>query len=72
MTMPHMMNCSHEDVGWCLNCVGELEDECNDLRTALRSVCKRLDDGSAWADEGPGGEYYNLCELAGYKRRESD
>jgi hypothetical protein len=23
MTMPHLMNCSHQDQGWCLGCVKE-------------------------------------------------
>lgn len=24
--MPHLMNCSHSDSGWCLDCVKELYD----------------------------------------------
>jgi len=27
MTMPHLMNCSHSELGWCLECVGKLADE---------------------------------------------
>jgi hypothetical protein len=27
MTIPSQMNCSHDDEGWCLQCVGELEEE---------------------------------------------
>ena len=27
MTMPHLMNCSHDSEGWCLDCVKELWDE---------------------------------------------
>lgn len=27
MTMPHLMNCSHSETGWCLACVKELHDE---------------------------------------------
>lgn len=29
MTMPHLMNCSHSDDGWCLDCVKELNDGAN-------------------------------------------
>lgn len=25
MTMPHLMNCSHSESGWCLDCVKELQ-----------------------------------------------
>lgn len=35
MTMPHLMNCSHSETGWCLNCVGELYGE----KTAER-ICE--------------------------------
>ena len=27
MTMPHLMNCSHSETGWCLDCVKELWEE---------------------------------------------
>ena len=27
MTMPHLMNCSHSEDGWCLECVKELNSE---------------------------------------------
>lgn len=27
MTMPHLMNCSHSEHGWCLDCVKELHDQ---------------------------------------------
>lgn len=27
MTMPHLMNCSHSETGWCLGCVKEMHDE---------------------------------------------
>jgi hypothetical protein len=27
MTMPHLMNCSHSEDGWCLDCVKKLHDE---------------------------------------------
>lgn len=25
MTMPHLMNCSHSETGWCLDCVAKLQ-----------------------------------------------
>jgi hypothetical protein len=27
MTMPHLMNCPHDEDGWCLKCVKKLYDE---------------------------------------------
>lgn len=27
MTMPHLMNCSHSEDGWCLECVKQLHDD---------------------------------------------
>lgn len=27
MTMPHLMNCSHQGEGWCLDCVKQLQQE---------------------------------------------
>lgn len=27
MTMPHLMNCSHSETGWCLECVKGLHSE---------------------------------------------
>lgn len=27
MTMPHLMNCSHSEFGWCLDCVKAMHDE---------------------------------------------
>jgi len=35
MTMPHLMNCSHSDDGWCLDCVKELHDEKEKLESAF-------------------------------------
>ena len=32
MTTPHLMNCSHSDSGWCLECVKKLYDEAEHLR----------------------------------------
>jgi len=42
MTMPHLMNCSHSESGWCLECVQDLHDELEDLRNDYSdalSVC---------------------------------
>ncbi len=33
MTMPHLMNCSHSEDGWCLDCVKKLWDETYGPRT---------------------------------------
>lgn len=27
MTMPHLMNCGHDENGWCLACVKEQHDD---------------------------------------------
>lgn len=31
MTMPHLMNCSHQDSGWCLACVNEMHQKLESL-----------------------------------------
>ncbi len=66
MTMPHLMNCSHKGDGWCLTCVKDQHDESEKLREQLLKACERLNNGSAWADDG--GEFQEMCEVAGYKR----
>lgn len=38
MTIPWLMNCGHDDSGWCLECVKELAEERNQLREALHEV----------------------------------
>jgi hypothetical protein len=38
MTIPWLMNCAHDDSGWCLECVTELAEERNKLRDALEEV----------------------------------
>lgn len=38
MTMPHLMNCPHSEIGWCLECVKALHD---DFETA-ESESRRL------------------------------
>lgn len=35
MTIPHLMNCSHSEDGWCLECVKQLYSEVERLRQAL-------------------------------------
>ena len=42
MTMPHMMNCSHSDTGWCLDCVCRLEEERQILEDMLVKIGKTL------------------------------
>lgn len=32
MTIPHLMNCSHSESGWCLDCVKELWEENQELQ----------------------------------------
>ena len=40
MTMPHLMNCPHQDHGWCLACVKTLNAENDKLAEALRGVAQ--------------------------------
>ena len=40
--MPHMMNCSHSDTGWCLDCVCRLEEERQILEDMLVKIGKTL------------------------------
>ena len=37
MTMPHLMNCRHDENGWCLHCVKAMHDENEELRAALKA-----------------------------------
>jgi len=58
MTMPHLMNCSHSEDGWCLGCVTALWDEYNGpgkreaakkgekLTAAINNACKTLPDNA--------------------------
>lgn len=32
MTMPHLMNCNHDDEGWCLGCVKQMHAELEESR----------------------------------------
>lgn len=36
MTMPTLMNCAHSPVGWCLDCVGDLDAKVTVLRLAVQ------------------------------------
>lgn len=38
MTMPHLMNCSHSEDGWCLACVKELWEEKYQLEEGLEGM----------------------------------
>jgi hypothetical protein len=48
MTMPHLMNCSHSEEGWCLECVSRLHNSektawanSNSANSALMEVSER-------------------------------
>jgi hypothetical protein len=45
MTMPHLMNCEHQGEGWCLACVGKLQDEFQKVCDAVADI-----DATAWND----------------------
>jgi hypothetical protein len=36
--MPHLMNCGHDDHGWCLDCVKELGDEAQQLQARVAEL----------------------------------
>lgn len=38
MTVPHLINCGHQNNGWCLDCVGKLKAE----NERLTSDCAQL------------------------------
>lgn len=42
MTMPHLMNCAHQDDSWCLKCVSELGNKEQEAREALARCVLRL------------------------------
>lgn len=43
MTIPFMMNCSHQSDGWCLECLGEHYKEYESLRQQLADVIAERD-----------------------------
>lgn len=40
MTMPHLMNCTHQGKGWCLDCVKALHDEKERMAEALTLIAQ--------------------------------
>lgn len=56
MTMPHLMNCSHSETGWCLDCVKELHDEHEQSGDTLRTLFSDIAFFETTADPGPGRE----------------
>jgi len=42
MTIPWMMNCPHDDEGWCLPCASELGEEMSKYRRELYNVHQGL------------------------------
>lgn len=44
MTMPHLMNCSHSEEGWCLSCVKELWEERRcDMRPCVEEFARLME-----------------------------
>lgn len=44
MTMPHLMNCSHSEDGWCLDCVKALWEERRcDIRPAVDEFSRLME-----------------------------
>jgi len=50
MTIPWMMNCSHDGDGWCLACVREIAEENEKLTLANKALQKENDELKAKAD----------------------
>jgi len=69
MTMPHLMNCSHSDNGWCLDCVKKLYDSKQVEYTPPEDyilVPKRAEiigESSGWTEYST---EYGHCALCGY------
>lgn len=40
MTMPHLENCGHSDLGWCLDCVRKLNDDWESRFTEASMNCR--------------------------------
>lgn len=49
MTMPHLMNCSHSEDGWCLKCVKEQWQEMQFVKDVLGVTCDICRSVIAWA-----------------------
>lgn len=52
MTVPHLMNCPHNDDGWCLDCVADLGNQSWKLREALAALCEAAD-STNYPQHGP-------------------
>lgn len=57
MTMPHLQNCSHDEDGWCLDCVKELWEEKEvwrakaetaNFQRSLAESARKVDTWPAW------------------------
>jgi len=42
MTMPNLMNCPHDDNGWCLTCVGKLAKRSDYAETVIKKLGEPL------------------------------
>lgn len=42
MTMPHLMNCPHDDDGWCLTCVAAQHDKLEEAERLVEDAVARL------------------------------
>lgn len=43
MTMPHLMNCEHQDSGWCLGCVKQQYDELHEAQSQVAGLREVLE-----------------------------
>lgn len=50
MTIPWMMNCSHMEEGWCLDCTSELGNELWKLQDELKRLQNNLTKISTYGD----------------------
>ena len=51
MTMPHLMNCSHSETGWCLECVKELNADFETAETESRRMRAERDELQEMVEE---------------------
>lgn len=50
MTIPHLMNCSHSEEGWCLDCVKLQHDQVECLQHQISELTLRLNETAALRD----------------------
>lgn len=50
MTMPHLMNCSHSDTGWCLECVRKLWHDLHNSKVRLLALKYAIEELVAVSD----------------------